>query len=187
MLVDDNLVTLTTKLEYYAINKPKGFVSTASDDRGRKTVVSLIDTKARIYPVGRLDYDSEGLLLLTNDGDLTNKLTHPKHNISKTYIVRIDDKLSESEKQKLEGGIVLEGYKLHPCNISIIQQNLKFTELQIVIYEGRNREIRKIFNSIGKNVIFLKRIKIADLSLGNLKRGEYRALSDKEINYLKSL
>ncbi len=185
--IDDKCVSVATKFEYYMLNKPKGYLSTVSDDRNRKTVVSLIKTQARIYPVGRLDYDSEGLLLLTNDGDLTNKLTHPKHNISKTYVVRIDSALGEDEKEKLESGIILEGYKLHPCEITIMQHTKNFTEMQIVIYEGRNREIRKMFESVHKKVIFLKRVKIANLLLGKLNRGEYRELTDMEVSYLKNL
>lgn len=187
VLFDNKKVDIGINFEYYMLNKPKGYISTASDDRGRKTVVSLIKSSARIYPIGRLDYDSEGLLLLTNDGELTNKLTHPKHNIAKTYIAKINSTLNEIEKQKLENGIVIDGYKLHPCQIQILEQNKEFTELNIIIYEGRNREIRKMFDSLNKKVIFLKRVKIAELSLGNLKRGEYRSLTNKEVDYLKNL
>lgn len=187
VLFDDKIVETGENFEYYMLNKPKGYISTASDDRGRKTVVSLIKTNSRIYPVGRLDYDSEGLLLLTNDGELTNKITHPKNNISKTYIVKINSKLNDDEKQKLENGVVIDGYKLHPCKIKVLKQDIEFCELEIVIYEGRNREIRKMFQSIGKKVIFLKRTKIENLSLGNLKRGEYRLLTKSEVEYLKNL
>ena len=165
----------------------KGYVSTASDDRGRKTVLDLIKTKSRIYPVGRLDYDSEGLLILTDDGELTNKLTHPKHNISKTYLVSIDSGILKEEVETLKKGVVIDGYKLHECKIDVLEAEKGKTKLQITIFEGRNREIRKMFESIDKKVIYLKRIKIEGLSLGSLKRGEYRALSQKEIEYLKSL
>ena len=184
---DNDIVKPNKSFEYFMLNKPKGYVSTASDDRGRKTVTELVKTTERIYPVGRLDYDSEGLLLLTNDGELTNKLTHPKHNIPKTYQVKIDNFLTDKEVKTLSNGVVIDGYKLHKCEITILKRDTKQTELEIVIYEGRNREIRKMFESIGKKVIFLKRIKIAELDLGNLKRGDYRTLTKEEIEYLKNL
>lgn len=185
--LNNKVVALQQSFEYYVLNKPKGYVSTASDDRGRKTVLDLVKTKTRIFPVGRLDYDSEGLLLLTNDGELTNKLTHPKHNISKTYLVSIDSNISKQEIETLKKGVVIDGYKLHQCNIEILESENNKTKMQITIFEGRNREIRKMFESIDKKVIYLKRIKIEELSLGSLKRGEYRPLTNKEIEYLKSL
>lgn len=187
VMFDEKLVKNTQKYEYYMLNKPKGYVSTACDDRGRKTVVELIKSNQRIYPVGRLDFESEGLLLLTNDGELTNKLTHPKHNISKTYIVKIDSTLFVDEKKKLENGVVIDNYKLHPCKIRLLETVKDCAQLEIVIFEGRNREIRKMFETIGKKVIYLKRIKIENLSLGKIKSGEYRELTQKEVEYLKSL
>lgn len=185
--LNDKVVALQQCFEYYMLNKPKGYVSTVSDDRGRKTVLDLIKTNARIFPVGRLDYDSEGLLLLTNDGELTNKLTHPKHNISKTYLVSIDSSISKQEIETLKKGVFIDGYKLHECKIEIFESEKNKTKMQITIFEGRNREIRKMFESIDKKVIYLKRIKIEELSLGSLNRGEYRPLTKKEIEYLKSL
>lgn len=187
VMFDDKVVKNIEKYEYYMLNKPVGYVSTASDDRGRKTVVELIKTEQRIYPVGRLDFESEGLLLLTNDGELTNKLTHPKHNISKTYIVKINDVLTLDEQKKIEKGVVIDNHKLHQCKIRILRKEINSTQLEIVIFEGRNREIRKMFETIGKKVVYLKRIKIEKLTLGNLKSGQYRELTTKEIEYLKSL
>ena len=187
VMVNDKPVYHKQDLVYFMLNKPKGYISSAHDDRGRKTVVSLIKTPKRIYPVGRLDYDSEGLLLLTNDGELTNKLTHPRHNISKTYLVDINSDILDSEVETLQNGVVIDGYKLHKCEISILQKQKNCTKMQIVIYEGRNREIRKMFESINKKVVFLKRIKIANLTLGNLSRGAYRSLSSAEVEYLKNL
>ena len=187
VMFDDKVVKNIEKFEYYMLNKPVGYVSTASDDRGRKTVVELIKTEQRIYPVGRLDFESEGLLLLTNDGELTNKLTHPKHNISKTYIVKINDVLTLDEQKKIEKGVVIDNYKLNQCKIRLLRKEINSTQLEIVIFEGRNREIRKMFETIGKKVVYLKRIKIEKLTLGNLKSGQYRELTTKEIEYLKSL
>ena len=186
--VNDKIVDLPSELEYYMLNKPKGYVTSAKDDRNRKTVVSLINTKARIFPVGRLDYDSEGLLLLTNDGDLTYKLTHPKNEIEKTYIVNIEGEIENSEIIKLEKGVIIDNnVKLSPCKINKLWYKDKKTRLEVIIHEGKNREIRKMFETIKKQVVFLKRKKIADLKLGGLNRGEYRPLSNKEIAYLKSL
>ena len=186
VMFNNNKVSLTNQFEYYMLNKPKGYVSTAKDDRNRKIVNDLIPTKARIYPVGRLDYDSEGLLLLTNDGELTNKLTHPKHNISKTYIVTIDSEIDDDNLDKLKKGVVIDGYKLHQCQIKVIDKNKFQTKMEIVIFEGRNREIRKMFESVGKHVIFLKRIKIAELTL-DVERGKFRKLTNTEVDYLKNL
>ena len=187
VVFDGRQIKLNQQFEYYMLNKPKGYISSASDDRNRKTVVELINTKTRIYPVGRLDFESEGLLILTNDGELTNKLTHPKHNISKTYLVNINSNISDIELQKLKNGVVIDGYKLHKCFIDILEKNQDETKMKITIFEGRNREIRKMFETINKQVVFLKRIKIADLELGNLKRGEYRKLTQQEIDYLYNL
>lgn len=187
VMLDDKVVSVVNNFEYYMLNKPKGYLSTAKDDRGRKTVLDLIDTTARIFPVGRLDYDSEGMLLLTNDGELTNKLTHPKNNISKTYIVTINSSISNEEIERLKNGVVIDGYKLHKCKIDVIEKSKSHTKMQMVIFEGRNREIRKMFETINKKVVFLKRIKIADLKMAGLSRGQYRKLTKDEINYLKSL
>ena len=175
VLFDDKIVSLEVQFEYYMLNKPKGYVSSVKDDRNRKVVVDLIKTDKRIFPVGRLDYDSEGLLILTNDGELTNKLTHPKHLIDKTYVVEINSKISNEEIEKLQNGVVIDRYKLRPSKIELIAKTENSTRLQVIIFEGRNREIRKMFESIGKRVVFLKRIKIANLELDkSLKRGEYR-------------
>lgn len=185
--LDGNIVTVAQKLEYYILNKPKGYISSVKDDRGRKVVTDLIDTNARIYPIGRLDYDSEGMLLLTNDGDLMNKLTHPKHLIGKTYIVTILGMIKNEDIQKLKDGVIIDDYKLRPCEITIMEKQSNKTKMNITIYEGRNREIRKMFETVGKKVIYLKRIKIADFEMKGLKRGEYRPLTQSEINYLKTL
>lgn len=185
--VAGKVVHLPQIKEYYMLNKPKGYVSSVKDDRGRKTVLDLIKTNARVFPVGRLDYDSEGLLLLTNDGELTYKLTHPKNEITKTYSVKIEGGIDDTQIKQLEGGVIIDNHKLSPCKISVKSSDEKLTKLEVVIQEGRNREIRKMFETIGKTVVFLKRIKIAELSLGGLNRGEYRPLSVKEVEYLKAL
>lgn len=187
VLFDGKPVKNREEFEYYMLNKPVGYISSAQDDRNRKTVVSLIKTSARIYPVGRLDFNSEGLLLLTNDGELTNKLTHPKHNIGKTYIVKINSSITDREVNLVRNGVTIDDYKLHPCKIKVLDGSENYTRFEITIFEGRNREIRKMFEVINKQVVYLKRIKIENLKLGNLKTGEYRKLTKSEIDYLKNL
>lgn len=187
VLFDEKPVTLPNKFEYYMLNKPVGYISSAMDDRGRKTVTSLIKTSARIFPVGRLDFNSEGLILLTNDGELMNKLTHPKNNIGKTYLVEVNDYIDNETLNKLRDGVVIDNYKLHKCLIDVLDAKPNRTKMKIIIFEGRNREIRKMFEVFNKTVVFLKRISIQKLQLGNLKKGEYRNLTTEEVEYLKSL
>jgi len=187
VLVNEMLIDLPQNFEYIILNKPKSYLCTVKDDRNRKTVLDLVKSKNRLYPVGRLDYETEGLLLLTNDGDLTQKLTHPKNQIGKTYVVEIEGLVDKSEILKLTNGVVVDGEKFSPCKIDYIKYDGKKTKYEIVIYEGKNREIRKMFEKINKNVVFLKRTKIGELKLTGLNRGEYRYLTKKEIDYLKSL
>ena len=178
-----NLVKLNNNLEYILINKPIGYTSTVKDRFAEKTVIDLIKNNNRIYPVGRLDKDSRGLLLLTNDGDLTYKLTHPSNNIEKTYIVKVNKPPSDDELKLLRKGVVIEEKKTKEAFIERIDSN----SFIIKISEGRNRQIRKMFESINYKVIDLKRIAIGNIQLGNLKEGSFRKLSNSEINYLRSL
>ena len=186
--VNGHLVKPTAKNVYYIMNKPKGYVTTVKDDLGRKTVMDLIPQKAgRIYPVGRLDYDTEGLLLFTNDGDLANRLTHPANEIPKTYIAKIEGSIREDTLAKLRNGVIIDGVKTKKCNVRVVEEDKEFTKISVTITEGRNRQVRKMFEAVGHNVVFLKRIKIGDLSLRGLNRGEVRALSSQEVFYLKNL
>ena len=188
VFVDGQKVSLKSKHQYYLMNKPKGYVCTVSDDRGRKTVMDLLpDGVGRIYPVGRLDYDTEGMLILTDDGDLAFRLTHPKNEIPKTYLVRVEGAVSELELNKLRAGVILDGKKTNKCTAHIIETDKKFTKINITITEGRNRQVRRMFESINKNVDFLKRIKVGDLGLGSLERGKVRKLTTEEIFYLTNL
>ena len=173
---------------YIMLNKPLGCVSTCSDDRGRTTVLDYVKGVAgRIYPVGRLDFTTEGLLLLTNDGQLANKLTHPSHEITKRYFAVIDSFVSEGDVRKLEKGVFIEGGRTAPAKIKIMKASPDRTELTIAIHEGRNRQVRRMFETLDKNVVFLKRISEGELNLGDLKKGEFRYLTEEEIQYLKSL
>lgn len=186
--VDGRQVTLK-KNEYYLLNKPKGYLSTVSDEKGRKTVLDLMpDTVGRIYPVGRLDYDSEGLLILTTDGELAQRLTHPSNEVPKTYLVKIEGTLKESDLNPLRSGIEIEGgYVTKKCKAHIVETNKQYTKIHMTITEGKNREIRKMFAAIGREVVLLKRIKVGELTLRGLDRGSWRKLSRQEVEYLMSL
>ena len=169
--------------------KPREVISSAKDEVGRKTVTDLIATNQRIYPVGRLDYDTTGLILLTNDGILTNKLTHPSSKIEKTYIAKVEGLVSGYAIKKLRNGVIIDGRKTSKAKVklkSIDKKNNK-SLVEITIHEGRNHQVRKMFESIGYQVLKLKREKYANLDLKGLKPGEYRKLSNKEIAILYSM
>ena len=183
-----NIVKPETEFVYYVLHKPKGYVTSSKDDRGRKTVMDLLeDNSFRVFPVGRLDYDSEGLVLLTNDGELANKLTHPSYEIEKTYIVKINGLIKESELAVLRNGVKLDGVKTKKAKLKLINFEDGISKIQVKIMEGRNRQIRRMFSEIGKEVIFLKRIAIGELSLGGLSRGKIRKLNNFEVEYLKKM
>lgn len=176
------------KLEYYIMNKPKGVVCTVSDDRGRKTVMDLLpEGVGRVFPVGRLDYATEGLLILTNDGDLSFRLTHPTSEIPKTYMAKIEGTLTEKDLNPIRSGIELDGVLTKKCKAHIVETNKAYTKVHITITEGRNRQVRRMFESIGKNVQLLKRVRIGDLQLKGLDRGQIRPLTEWEIAYLQAL
>lgn len=176
------------KLVYIMLNKPEGFVTTVSDDKNRSTVMELVsEIPERIYPVGRLDYDTEGLLLLTNDGKLTYKITHPKNNIEKTYIAEVTGNISMDTIVKLRSGVVVDGVKTRPAKVEVIGATRLGTKLEITIHEGRNRQVRKMFEAVGCTVKKLKRTAEAGLKLGHLPLGRWRRLSESEINMLKKI
>ena len=189
VLVDGKMLSHKVKYEYYLLNKPKGYLCTVSDDKGRKTVMDLLPAGAgRVFPVGRLDYDTEGMLILTNDGDLAYRLTAPQSEIAKTYLVRVDGSVSDIQLNRLRAGVEIErGVVTKKCKVTVTETNKKFTKLRVVLTEGKNREIRKMFEAVGKQVAFLKRLKIGELSLTGLDRGAVRKLSEEEIYYLKNL
>ena len=186
--VDGKKINQVKKFSYYMMNKPKGYVCTVKDDKDRKTVMDLLPPSiGRVFPVGRLDYDSEGLLLFTNDGDFCNRLLHPSNEIPKTYLVKIEGFLDDIALDKLRHGVYIDGVKTKKCTIKIVDETKTFTKYHVTVTEGRNREIRKMFLTVGKEVKFLKRIKIGDLGLGSLNRGDVRKLTKDEIEYLKNV
>lgn len=186
--LNDQKLSLTTDYVYYMLNKPKGYVTTMSDEKERKSVIDLISNiNNRVYPVGRLDYESEGLLFLTNDGDLTYKLTHPSFQVEKRYIVKIEGPTKESELAVLRAGVVIDGVRYGKCKAELLSFQDNISRIEITLTEGKNREIRKMFEAINREVIFLKRIEMAGIKLGGLKRGEIRKLTPYEIDWLKTL
>lgn len=188
VVVDGKRIKNREKKVYIMMNKPKGYITTSSDEFGRKTVLDLLKgVKERVYPVGRLDYDTSGLLLLTNDGELAFKLTHPKNNIVKTYIATIKGIPTTEELERFRTGLDIDGYITAEANIEIIKNTEDRSVVKIQIHEGKNRQIRKMCDKIGHPVISLKRIAIGELQLGTLKKGSWRFLSDKELNYLKKI
>lgn len=172
------------KMYYIMLNKPRGYVTTVSDELGRKTVMDLVNVDARVYPVGRLDKDSEGLLILTNDGSFANALTHPKHNYAKVYRVTVRPKVTDEILDKLRNGIEIDGRKTSPCDINVIIEEEGRAVLEFILREGRNRQIRKMCEAVGLEVARLKRISIGPVKLGMLKTGQTRMLTDNEVKKL---
>lgn len=188
--LDQKVTTKDTKMVYIMLYKPEGYVTTAKEQFGRPAVMDLVKgIQERIFPVGRLDYDTSGLLLLTNDGDLTYKLTHPKHDVDKTYIAKLYGIPDEGALQKFRRGVVIDGKRTKPAKIQIIDKDKegRFCTAEIIIHEGRNRQVRKMCEAIKHPVAQLKRVATGELKLGDLQKGKYRHLTDKEIKYLKKL
>lgn len=186
----DNKKIETKRIEekvYFMLNKPLEVLSASSDDRGRKTVVDLIKTDKRIFPIGRLDYMTSGLILLTNDGELFNRLVHPKSEIYKKYYIKVFGEVKKEEIEELKKGVLLEDGKTLPAKVSGIKYDKNKTSMYISIREGRNRQIRRMIEKFGYKVLMLRREKIGKLSLGDLKEGKYRELTREEIEYLYSV
>ena len=176
----------TNEKKYFILNKPEKCVSTVSDDKGRKTVIDFIKTKAKVYPIGRLDYDTTGILLLTNDGDFANLLMHPSSNIEKVYSAKIDGIMTLADIKELKQGVVIDGYKTKECRVKVRKVNNKSNTsiIEIGINEGRNHQVKKMFKALGFNVLKLDRIRYGILTIENLKRGESKELSKKDVSRL---
>lgn len=174
------------KMEYVLINKPLGMVTTVEDDRDRLTVMDVVkDVDARLFPVGRLDYNTSGALIMTNDGELAYRLTHPKHEVYKTYRALVSGVLSDARAAKLRRGVDIGGFVTSPAKVKIIKGNQHSTLVEISIHEGKNRQVRKMFAAVGNPVQELERVAIGDIHLGHLKPGHYRKLTREEVEYLK--
>ena len=179
--VDGRAVALAQRKVYVMLNKPKGCVCTVHDEKGRKTVLDFVKLKERIFPVGRLDYDTEGLLLLTNDGEIANTVTHPKNMVKKVYSVRVEGEPSEAELKRLRAGVEYNGVKYAAAQVSVLGTENNETKLEITVTEGKNHEIKNMIESLGRRVMFLKRTAIGGLRLGGLSRGEWRGFLGKGV------
>ena len=183
--VDGSPVYAEKKKYYIMLNKPEGFVTTASDENGRSTVLDLIDDiDARLYPVGRLDINTEGLLLLSNDGDFTLKVTHPRHKLDKTYRVIVSGIPNHFEIEKLERGVYIDGKRTAPAKAKLLSADKQNGLIELTIHEGRNRQVRKMMEAIGYKVLYLQRVAIGNIVLGNLPLGKWRHLNPNEVKYL---
>ena len=184
--VDGRQIRQEQKKVYILLNKPVGYISTSKDQFSRKTVLDLIDAvKERIYPVGRLDYDTSGLIVLTNDGELANRLTHPKHEMQKVYRVMIDGSLKEEDIKSFQTGIAIEDYTTAPAKVKVIETTKKDSIIELTIHEGKNRQVRKMFETLGYAVLRLKRVAVGPIVIEGLEEGKWRYLSKKEIEALK--
>lgn len=187
VIVAGKTITGGENLVYYALNKPPGYITTTSDEQGRPTVMSLItDVSSRLFPVGRLDAATSGLLIMTNDGALAYHLAHPSQHVYKTYVAHVEGIVSKEALWKLRSGIIIDGKTTAPANVTIMKETGKKTTLKIEIYEGRNRQVRKMCTAVGNNVQELERVAVGKISLAHLKSGHYRKLTKQEVDYLKN-
>ena len=193
VLYNNNNIKKEEEKKYILLNKPEGYITSVKDERGRKTILDIVKVKERIYPIGRLDYDTSGLLLLTNDGDIYNKIIHPRVQVDKTYIAFCKGEFTNEEIEKFKTGIDIGGYITSDANLKVLsvktdsRNRLKNSLVEITIHEGKNRQIRKMCSSLNHDVITLKRVQLGELTLGDIKKGEYRDLTKKELDYINSL
>ncbi len=188
VVVNGKPIEAEAKKVYIALNKPWGYVTTMNDEKGRQTVADLVaDIPERLFPVGRLDHNTTGLLLMTNDGELAYRLTHPKHEVTKTYVATVGGIISDARLARLRRGIDIGGFVTSPAKVRVLRQNPRSAIVEITIHEGKNRQVRKMFNAVGNRVMELERVSIGDIRLGRMKQGHYRKLTRQEIEYLKSL
>lgn len=179
------IVLPKTKPRYIMLNKPRGYITTLSDERGRKCVAELVEgVGERVYPIGRLDKDSEGMLVLTNDGDFANKVMHPKNNVYKFYRVTVRPSIDEEQLIKLETGVEINGTKTAPAIVHVIQKEQGRVVLEMILHEGKNREIRRMCDAVGLRVARLKRTQIGGVKMGMLKQGDWRDLTEAEVKKL---
>lgn len=186
--VEGKALAMQTSKVYVLLNKPVGYITSAQDQFGRSTVLDLVsDVPERIFPIGRLDYDTEGLLILTNDGELTYRITHPSHNVDKTYRALVKGKVDAKDVEAFRQGLKIEDYTTSPAKLEILKFINENTLVNVTIHEGRNRQVRKMCDAIGHKVLRLRRISIGRLKLGDLKPGQWRHLNQEEVDYLYSI
>ena len=187
--VRSEIVKPEEQKHYVLYHKPMGEVTTVSDDKGRETVMDHFrDYPVRLYPIGRLDYDSEGLLLLTNDGDLAAKLTHPRHEVDKTYLARVTGKVSVEAVHRLRVGVTLEdGFRTSPAKVQVIREEAFASAVLITIHEGHNRQVRRMMEAVGHRVLLLRRVRFGPIDIKGVAKGTWRELTDEEVKALKAL
>lgn len=184
---NNKIITREQTKVYIMLNKPTGYITSLKDEKGRLTILDLVKVPERIYPIGRLDYDSSGLILMTNDGEIYNKIIHPRVEITKKYVSIVDGQFNDEELEKFKTGIEISGYITAPADINVIKYSNNKSTIEIGIHEGKNRQIRKMCEALNHNVLELERISIGELRLSNLMEGEWRNLTNEEVRYLKSL
>ena len=182
---DGKEMKLPTEFVYLKMNKPKGYACTASDEKGRKTIFDLVESDVRLFNVGRLDYDTEGLILLTNDGDFANLITHPKYHFEKEYIATVEGEVKEGDLAVLRKGVVIDGVRMPTAKVKLLSFDGKWSKVSVIIDEGQNHQVRRMFEAIGKDIKLLKRVRIGDVQLGGLYRGKTKPLAAEEIAYFK--
>jgi 23S rRNA pseudouridine2605 synthase len=175
------ILELKNDFVYYKLNKPKGYISSNSDEKGRKTIFDLVNSDKRLFSIGRLDYNTEGLILLTNDGEFAQLFSHPSNEIEKEYIVNVEGKVLESELAVLRAGVVENGKRMPKAKVNPIKYDGKITRLSVIIDEGQNHQVRRMFEAINKTIVLLKRIRVGPINLGGLPRGEFKPLTTNEI------
>ena len=186
---DGRVITKEERKVYIMLNKPEDVITSVKDEKDRKTVIDIVKVNERIFPIGRLDYDSSGLILLTNDGELYNKIIHPRVELDKKYVAVVKGEVSLDDKEKFESGIDIGGYITAPAKLKMLEYSHRkdLSTIEVCIHEGKNRQIRKMCSAINHEIISLKRVSIGNIRLGQLKKGEYRYLNDEEMKYLMSL
>ena len=182
--VEGRAIALPSSFVYIKLHKPKGYACTAHDEKGRKTIFDLVKSEERLFSIGRLDYDTEGLILLTNDGDFANRVAHPRYHLEKEYQVTIEGEIKESELAVLRKGVVIDGERLPSAGVKFKSFDNGFTKLSVIIDEGQNHQVRRMFEAIGKPIKLLKRVRIGGVRLGGLARGAYKDLTEDELNAL---
>ena len=180
-------LTIANEFVYFKLNKPKGYISSNSDEKGRKTIFDLLPKDKKLFSIGRLDYNTEGLILITNDGDFAEALAHPRYEIEKEYIVSIEGKILESELAVLRNGVVENGKRMPKAKVEAIKFDGKITKISVIINEGQNHQVRRMFDAIGKTIVLLKRVRVGEFVLGGLQRGKFKEFSKAEMEIVNNL
>lgn len=187
IIFEGKKLSISNEFVYLKLNKPKGYICSNSDEKGRKTIFNLVSSSKRLFSIGRLDYNTEGLIILTNDGEFADSIMHPRNEIEKEYIVVIEGKILESELAILRAGVVENGKRMPSAKVQAIKFDGKTTRLSVVICEGQNHQVRRMFGAIGKTIVLLKRIRVGEFVLGNLQRGKNKPFSKFELQIVEEL